>query len=178
MIGRTFVTLTALLSCSAFAQDEADADESPAEAQPSKRPSAQAKPPQIKLDPAEDKAELLDLARHFFAAVTLGETRSLADMSAVPFQLDDQTLSTEVAFIEAWQTALREKNTSLLTLYGIEVLTAAEMEKKYGKPPARLAKFPWKKPNTYVVVANLSGRAAVAVFQKSYDTFFAIAYHD
>lgn len=184
-IARSLVALIASLSLTAFAQGEGEGA-AETEAPPVETPKtpgvvetpAAMKMPQLKLDPAQDKLELMETARHFFSAVALGEARPLAEMSALPFQLDDKKLNTEEEFVNAWQKSVRQKNTSLLTLYGLEVLTAAEMEKKFGKPPARLANFPWKKQATYIVVANISGHAAVAVFQKTWDGFIAIAYHD
>lgn len=164
------------VSSAAWAQGEGEVQPDP-NAQTGSGTPAYVKP-QVKLFPEEDKPALVDFARHFFTAITLGEPHQVADMSALPFQLEDRRLNTEEEFVGAWQKAFRGKNTGMLTVYGIEVFTAAEMEKKYGKPPPRLANFPWKKPATYVVVANVSGRAAVAVFQKTFDGFIAIAYHD
>ena len=45
----------------------------------------------------------------------------------------------------------------------------AEMEKKYGKPPARLGFSNLKDPDIYAAVGNLSGHAAVLLFRAPKD---------
>ncbi len=92
--------------------------------------------------------------------------------------LEDRRFDTEDELFAVWLKNLREKRTDLLTLYGLEVLTPADMEKKYGKPPARLAQFPYKAARSYVVVGNLSGHAAVVVFRQVGTRWKAAAYHD
>lgn len=184
MHARSIFAAVVLSSALAFAQGEG-ASETPAET-PQEQPPADQVPvekaaprvPAVKLDPERDKEMVAELARNYFTAILLGEPRSLIELSALPFFLEDKKLDSEDEFIQGWQKALR-KNTTALTLYGIEVLNAAEMEKKYGKPPARLATFPWKKQATYMAVGNVSGRAAVVIFLKTPDeNFAAIGYHD
>ena len=78
-----------------------------------------------------------------------------------------------------WLKNLRSKRTDLLTLYDVEVLTAAEMEKKYGRPPARLNAMPWKAPKTLIAIGNLSGHAAVAIFRlHPTGRWQLVGYHD
>ena len=60
----------------------------------------------------------------------------------------------------------------------IEILSPAEMEKKYGKPPGRLANLPWHAPKTFLAVANLSGHAGVAVIAASPKGWRVVGYHD
>lgn len=117
-------------------------------------------------------------ARAFFDHLLAAETRKLVEHSAFPFQLEDRRLATPEEALNEWQRQLGDKRTDLLTLYGIELLTPAEMEKKYGKPPARLASFPWRGHGTFLAVANLSGRAAVAVLRDRGEGYLVVGYHD
>lgn len=143
-------------------------------------PVAAPKPkPAPKLNPEEDKPEVTRAARAFFSSVILGDAKNVSEQCLVPFQLEDRRINTSDEVMQAWQKALRQKRTDLLTLYGVEVLTPQEMETKHGKPPARLKDFPYKKAGVYIAVANLSGHAAIAVFQKvAAGDWAVIAYHD
>src|SRR5438067_8395549 len=103
-------------------------------------------------------------ARAFFETMLLGDARALVHHSAFPFQLEGKSINTGDELLQEWLKNLREKRTDLLTLYGVELLSPGEMEKKYGKPPARLQSIPWRNARTWVAVGNLSGHAAIAVF--------------
>jgi hypothetical protein len=99
--------------------------------------------------------------------VLVQDVKGVIELSSVPFHLEAQVFNSVEPLKQAWLRALEQKDTSILALNGIEVLTPAEMEKKYGPPPARLAGLPWNKPNTFIAVANVSGHAAIAVFQNT-----------
>jgi hypothetical protein len=109
-----------------------------------------------------------------------GDARGLVLLSGYPFQLEDRRLEMPDELHKEWLKNLRSKRTDLLTLYDLEVLTPSEMEKKYGKPPARLGSLPLRAPRTYVVVANLSGHAAIAVFRPGTNALAwqMVSYHD
>lgn len=117
-------------------------------------------------------------ARVFFANLLLGDARSLVEQATYPFQMEDRKLNTEDELLQEWLKQLRQKRTDLLTLYGIEVLTPAEMEKKYGKPPARLSAFANRGPKTYLAVANISGHAAIALYKEVGPAWRVAGYHD
>jgi hypothetical protein len=120
-----------------------------------------------------------DEARIFFTHMLAGDARSLVDHAGFPFQLEERRVGTPEELMQEWLKALRSKRTDLMTLYGVEVLTPADMEKKYGKPPARLSSFPWKGPKTYLAVANISGRAAVALVKDvGGGDWKIVGYHD
>jgi hypothetical protein len=104
-------------------------------------------------------------ARFIFGNLLEGDVRSAAADMSFPFQLEDKRYNTPEELVTAWVKQLRQKRTDLVTLYDIEVLTVAEMEKKYGKAPARLGLGSLKEPDIYAAVANLSGRAAVLLFR-------------
>lgn len=111
----------------------------------------------------EDAAHFLE---SFFGELLLGDSGATASHCALPFQLEDRRLATRPELTKALAFMLRERRTSPPVLQGVEILTPAEMEAKHGKPPARLRDFPWKRPGTWVGVANLSGRAAVVTISR------------
>lgn len=130
-------------------------------------------------EPATELQAVARYARGFFTQLLAGDTRAMAARAAYPFQLEEQRVLDAESFVDEWNQALKNKRTELLTLYGIDVYTPAEMEKKYGKPPERLANLPWKAPRTYVAVANLSGRAAVAILREAPGKgWLVVGYHD
>jgi hypothetical protein len=117
-------------------------------------------------------------ARIFFADLLLADAKALVEQSEFPFHLEARTLRTPAELLQEWTQNLFQKRLDLLTLYGIEILSPQEMEKKYGKPPRRLASLPWRSPGTYVAVANLSGHAAIAIFHKGPRGWKVAAFHD
>jgi hypothetical protein len=52
------------------------------------------------------------------------------------------------------------------------------MEKKYGKPPARLSSWAWRQPNTFVAVGNLSGHATILLLHQVGAAWQVIGFHD
>lgn len=123
--------------------------------------------------------QALVVARSFFDALVSGDAGKVVDYAGVPFMLEDRRIDRPSELRSTWARHLRSKRTDLLTLYGVEVLTAAEMEKKYGQPPARLKNWPWRQgPQQFIAVANLSGRAAIVVMKAAGATWQVIAYHD
>ncbi len=123
--------------------------------------------------------QALVVARSFFDALVSGDAGKVVDYAGVPFMLEDRRIDRPSELRSTWARHLRSKRTDLITLYGVEVLTATEMEKKYGQPPARLKSWPWRQSQQqYVAVANLSGRAAIIVMKAAGATWQVIAYHD
>lgn len=125
------------------------------------------------------KGKVESAARELFLALLSGDAQRVAELSVVPFVLEDRTIRHADGLIEEWVRQLGSRRTDLLVLYGVEVMAPDEMEAKYGAPPARLQPFPWRTRGSWIAVGNLSGRAAVAVFRagKSGD-WRLIAYHD
>ncbi|HEY8208968.1 MAG TPA: hypothetical protein VIG99_15865 [Myxococcaceae bacterium] len=121
---------------------------------------------------------LNERARAFFAALLAGEPGPMVKQAELPFFLEDKRLSTMEQLKSEWLNQLRSKRTDLLTFKGFEVLTPAEMEQRFGKPPARLSSWPIGSGKTYLVVANLSGRAAVALYHQVGEEWRIVAYHD
>jgi hypothetical protein len=104
-------------------------------------------------------------ARYILENLLTGDARSAATELLYPFQLEDKRYNTPEELVAAWVKQLRVKRTDLMTLYDIEVLSMPEMEKKYGKPPARLGLGNLRDADLYVAVGNLSGHAAVLLFR-------------
>jgi hypothetical protein len=120
-----------------------------------------------KYDDAETKRRQRVKAEAQFILENLltGDARGAASELLYPFQLEDKRYNTPEELVAAWVKQLRVKRTDLMTLYDIEVLSMPEMEKKYGKPPARLGFGNLRDPDLYVAVGNLSGNAAVLLFR-------------
>jgi hypothetical protein len=119
------------------------------------------------------------VARAFFEGLVGGDANDVVPHLALPFQLDGKRLNDKDQVFEAIASALREKRTDLLTLYGVELLSPQEMEKRYGKPPARLAQLPYRAGHTLIAIGNLSGHAGVAVLHEMMPNHWAvIAYTD
>jgi hypothetical protein len=117
-------------------------------------------------------------ARAFFVSLLASDAAALVDQSEFPFHLEGRKIAAAEQLKQEWAKNFANKRIDLLTLYGIEILTPAQMENKYGRPPARLASLPWQTPGTYLAVANLSGRAAIAIFHRSALGWRAVAYTD
>jgi hypothetical protein len=128
----------------------------------------------------DDTRIVTNRAKYVFASLLLGDPRPLVESSSYPFILEDRRIGSPEELYGEWQKQLRQKRPDLLTLYGIEVLTAADLEKKYGKPPARLVNLPRAGAGRlFYAVANLSGRAAIAVFREDRPHDWRIVgYHD
>ncbi|MBE2250871.1 MAG: hypothetical protein IAE78_15140 [Myxococcus sp.] len=126
-----------------------------------------------------DAEQALVVSRSFFEALVTGDAGRVVEYVGVPFMLEDRRIERPVELRSTWAKHLRSKRTDLIALYGIEVLTPAEMEKKYGQPPARLKSWPWRQAQgQFIAVANLSGRAAVVVLKSVGSTWQIVAYHD
>ncbi len=104
-------------------------------------------------------------ARYILENLLTGDARGAATELLYPFQLEEKRYGTPEELVAAWVKQLRAKRTDLMTLYDIEILSMPEMEKKYGKPPARLGYGNLRDPDLYVAVGNLSGRAAVILYR-------------
>ncbi len=128
--------------------------------------------------PATESETVLEHARNFFSNLLAARVQAVVQESELPFYLEGRKINSAEELSREWTRNLANKRTDLLTLYGIEVLTPAEMEKKYGKPPARLSAFPWKNATTYIAVANLSGRAAIALLHRGRAGWRVVGYHD
>jgi len=128
--------------------------------------------------PGNVQEEVRDQARYLLSTLLNGDVRGSVPMLAFPFQLEERKFETPESLVVTWVKQLRNKRTDLVTLYDIEVLPYAEMEKKYGKPPARLGNIVPRGTEVYAAVANLSGRAAVLLYRQDGSDWKAFAYTD
>jgi hypothetical protein len=126
--------------------------------------------------PEADQAKYF--AREFFSLLLAGDARRVVTLCGYPFQLEDRRLASADELFGELLKNLRSKRTDLLTLYDVEMLTPADMEKKYGKPPARLRDLQWHGQHTWIAVGNVSGHAAVAVVKLDALRWTVIGYHD
>lgn len=117
-------------------------------------------------------------AREFTLDLISGDGARLMSHAGFPFFLEGRRVDRPEELRTEWAKALRSRRTDLLTLYGIEVLTPAEMEKRYGRPPQRLSAWPWRAPNTQVAVVNLSGHAAILLLRQAGAAWQVVGFHD
>jgi hypothetical protein len=129
----------------------------------------------LALSPAE-QAQVV--ARGFFTDLIAGDPTRLVARAGYPFFLEGKRIDRAEELRSQWGVSLRSRRADLLKLYSVEVLLPADMEKKYGKPPARLNSWNWKAPNTYVAVGNLSGRAAIVLLRQAGAAWQVVGFHD
>src|SRR5688572_9669930 len=173
--------IIALVAAGAVAQPQPSPDASvPAVPAATAEPKAAAPAPLPAPKPALSDTEVVAIrARAFFAALLAGDTGTLVKQADIPFLLEDRRLSSGETLKAEWLRELRAKRTDLLALKGLEILTPDEMEKRFGKPPARLSGWPLRSGKTLVAVANISGRAAIALYRHwGGDEWRVVAYHD
>lgn len=127
----------------------------------------------------ETDAERVEkMARVAFDRLLAGDARFVVRGSAYPFYLDARKIEDQETLFQELLQQLRSRRLDLLSVDAIRVFTPAQMEATYGPPPARLAHLPWKAPQTWIAVANLSNRAAVAIFQNTRTGWRLVAYTD
>ena len=118
------------------------------------------------------------IARDFLNEVLNGNASGAASKCGTPFMMEDRRIERLEDVRTEWSKNLRTRRTDLLSLYDIEVLTPAEMEKKYGKPPQRLASWNLRSSGTMLAVGNVSGRAAVMLMKQYGVTWQVVGFHD
>jgi hypothetical protein len=132
-------------------------------------PATAGAPAQLDEEETDRRERVKSEARFILENLLTGDARRATSELIYPFQLEDKKYGTPEELVAAWVKQLRAKRTDLITLYDIEVLPLADMEKKYGKPPARLGLGNLKDPDVYAAVGNLSGHAAVLLFRAPKD---------
>ena len=132
----------------------------------------------LRMQTLPELEQVRTMARMFMTQLIAGDARGVTQLAGFPFQLEDRKLTTPEELHREWLKNLRPKRTDLLSLYDVEILSPSEMEKKYGRPPARVAALPWRAPNTYVAVANVSGHAAVLVLRQYGVNWQVVGYTD
>ncbi len=118
-------------------------------------------------DADSEVSAVLSQARTYFADLLAQRIPEVVEQSEIPFYLEGRRVGSRGELASKWTQNLADKRLDLLALYGIEILTPSEMLKRYGSPPSRLSTLPWRRPRTYLAVANISGRATIAVFHRS-----------
>ena len=124
----------------------------------------------------EEQAEVV--ARGFFTDLIAADTARLVARAGYPFYLEARRVDRAEELRTHWGKSLRTRRADLLKLYSVEVFLPADIEKKYGKPPARLSSWAWRQPNTYVAVGNLSGHATILLLHQVGAAWQVIGFHD
>lgn len=126
--------------------------------------------------PPKDQAAVV--ARGFLTDLIDGDSGRLVARAGLPFFIEGRRIDRADDLKAEWSRTVRSRRTDLLTLYGVEVLAPADMEKKYGKAPQRLSSWNWRAPNTFVAVANVSGHATVLLLRQAGAAWQVIGFHD
>ncbi|PZR10762.1 MAG: hypothetical protein DI536_18980 [Archangium gephyra] len=126
--------------------------------------------------PVQDQA--LVVARSYFNDIVAGDAARMLARSGFPFFMESRRVDRPEELLSQWSKSLRSRRTDLLKLYSVEVMTPAEMEKKFGKAPARLSAWNLKAPNTYVAVGNLSGHATILLLRQAGVAWQVVGFHD
>ncbi len=126
--------------------------------------------------PPHEQAQVV--AKSFFDAVVDGNASAVMAHTGFPFFLEGRRYDKPDELQTQWSRSLRSRRTDLLKVYGVEVMTPTEMERKYGKAPARLASWPLKNNNTFIAVGNLSGKASVVLLRQAGVNWQVIGWHD
>lgn len=126
--------------------------------------------------PPKDQAAVV--ARGFMTDLIEGDSSRLVARAGLPFFIEGRRIDRADDLKTEWSRTLRSRRTDLLTLYGLEVFAAADMEKKHGKAPQRLSNWSWRAPNTWVAVANVSGHATVLLLRQAGATWQVVGFHD
>lgn len=126
--------------------------------------------------PPKDQAAVV--ARGFMMDLIDGDSARLVARAGLPFFIEGRRIDRPDDLKTEWSRTLRSRRTDLLSLYGLEVLSAVDMEKRYGKAPQRLSNWSWRSPNTWVAVANVSGHATVLLLRQAGATWQVVGFHD
>lgn len=125
---------------------------------------------------APDQA--LVVARSYFNDIVAGDAARMQTRSGFPFFMESRRVDRPEELLTQWSKSLRSRRTDLLKLYSVEVMTPAEMEKKFGKAPARLSAWNFKAPNTFVAVGNLSGHPTILLLRQAGAAWQVVGFHD
>jgi hypothetical protein len=125
-----------------------------------------------------EREQVMLIVRYFFQAMGNADNSQLISVCGLPFFLEDKRVEKSDDLKMDWNRSLRGKRTDLGTLYGIDVFTRAEMEAKFGKPPARLSRWDFKATKAFFAVANVSGFAHVVMLKSVGLTWQVVGFHD
>lgn len=136
--------------------------------------SAPSPAPAAAPDPLEArKAQAFAVARQFEESLLDDDPQAAVSHASLPFTLEGRRFETSDDLLAEWIRQLHGRRVDLLVLYGVDVLTPAELEQKYGKPPARLASFPRSNRLLYAV-ANVSGHGVVLALSEGDDGHWSV----
>jgi hypothetical protein len=115
-------------------------------------------------------------AARFFEALLAGRAADLAALSSPGFSFDGRAARGADEVRARWSEAVARHGGAALAVLDLELLTAAEAQARFGKPPRRVAGL--LQPGTWVAVASLSGRPTFVFLARQGGTWLAIGLHD
>jgi hypothetical protein len=105
-----------------------------------------------------------------------GDVEALSRLTPPGFSFDGRVVWNAADIKAEWLHALEQRPLAGVPLYGVEVVTADEMQRRYGKPPARLSQL--NLTGAQVAIVNLGGRAMLVFFKKKGDAWVPIGVSD
>ena len=171
----------ALLVCSVAASAHAGDDDESADAPEAPQPSEPAEAPEPIPCPTPaglkgDAAAAFGPACSFLKAIAARDAEALMGLVHAPFFFEGKSVAGREDVMKRWTTLLGELRGTQSTVYGVELYTADEMTKKYGKPPAKLEAVPMR--GALFAVGNLDGHATVLALRKDAGLWTVFAFHD
>lgn len=118
------------------------------------------------------------VVRRFLTDLVALDVGAVMKSVGLPFALEDRRYSAPDELKDELARLLRSKRADLWETYDVVMLSPTDMEKKHGKPPARLTNWSWRAPKTLLAVCNVSGHAAVLLMRQVGATWQVTGYHD
>ena len=118
------------------------------------------------------------IARRFMGDLIGGDPIAVLANVGVPFMVEDHRYDRVEDLRDAFARQLRRKRADRWTLYDINALLPADMEKTYGKPPSRLSNWSWKNSKTVIAVCSVSGHAVILMLKQVGATWQVTGFHD
>lgn len=104
-------------------------------------------------------------ARAFFSAVLRADIDGAARLCADPVNFDGESASKRAQILNKLRQMSDRARTKRLRIRALQVLTTAEMTKRFGKPPRRLRKSVGSRD--LIALVAFDKRGAIAVLRKT-----------
>ena len=112
----------------------------------------------------------------FFTALASRNVDGLMPTVKAPFFFEGTSVGAIDGVGHRWVQLLGDLGNGSAHFYGMQLYSYDEMVKKYGKPPAKLAKVPLR--GAMIAVGDLNGRAEVVALVRQGERWAVFAFHD
>jgi len=135
-----------------------------------------AAPPAQEARPSPDRVQVAAAAARFFRALLARRPGELAALCAPAFSFDGKIASGADAVRSRWADVVSSRDGAAYALLDLEILSAADAQARYGKPPKRVVAL--AAPGAWVALANVSGRPTFVFFAREGNAWLATGMHD